>query len=57
MIRLENFTQKPQEALGSVSNLAQEKIAFALARKILAGEVKSDNKVKVDIEGGELVFK
>jgi ATP-dependent Clp protease ATP-binding subunit ClpB len=40
-----------------LKRLVQEKVAFALARKILAGEVKPDGKVKVDVEGGELVFK
>ncbi len=40
-----------------LKRLVQEKVAFALARKILAGEVKPDSKVKVDVDKGELVFR
>jgi len=40
-----------------LKRLVQEKVAFALARKILAGEVKPDSKVKVDVENGELFFR
>jgi len=36
--------------------LVQEKVAFALARKILAGEIKLEGAVKVDVQKGELVL-